>query len=75
MKNILITGGSGFIGSTLINELFSLMMSKSSDFKLINLDRLDYCARIDNFNSGVREDSRYKLFNEIYMIQISLILF
>ena len=49
MKNILITGGSGFIGSTLINELFSLMMSKSS-----------YCARIDNVNSGVREDSRYK---------------
>ena len=44
MKNILITGGCGFIGSAFLNH----MLPKYPNLKFINLDKLDYCAREKN---------------------------
>ena len=38
MKNILICGGSGFIGSNFIKSLIN------SNYKIINLDLLTYAA-------------------------------
>ena len=38
-KNILITGGSGFIGFNLIIELL-----KTTNYKIFNLDKLSYSS-------------------------------
>jgi len=43
-KNILITGGAGFIGSHLIR----LFVNKYSDYKIINLDELTYAGNLEN---------------------------
>ena len=44
MKNVLVTGGCGFIGSAFLNY----MLPKYPDTRFINLDKLDYCAREKN---------------------------
>uniref|UniRef100_A0A6C0ESK1 NAD(P)-binding domain-containing protein n=1 Tax=viral metagenome TaxID=1070528 RepID=A0A6C0ESK1_9ZZZZ len=56
MKNILITGGCGFIGSNFINYFFQL-----SDSKIINLDAMYYCANEQNINKEITESHRYTL--------------
>jgi len=43
-KNILITGGAGFIGSHLIR----LMVNKYPDYRIINLDALTYAGNLEN---------------------------
>ena len=43
-KNILITGGAGFIGSNFIKYF----LQKNSDTKVINLDKLTYAGDISN---------------------------
>jgi dTDP-glucose 4,6-dehydratase len=42
MKNILITGGAGFIGSHLVKYL----VKKYKDYNIINLDKLTYASNI-----------------------------
>ncbi len=44
MKNILVTGGCGFIGSNFVNYL----TSKFPNFNVINIDALYYCASLNN---------------------------
>ena len=44
MKNILITGGAGFIGSHLVK----LMVKKYPDYRIINLDALTYAGNLAN---------------------------
>jgi len=44
MKNLLVTGGSGFIGSNFIRH----MLGKYPDYKIINLDKLTYAGNLDN---------------------------
>ncbi|MCF6269615.1 MAG: dTDP-glucose 4,6-dehydratase [Melioribacteraceae bacterium] len=44
MKNILVTGGAGFIGSNFINHL----LEKRDDLKIINLDSLTYAGNLEN---------------------------
>lgn len=43
-KNILITGGAGFIGSHLVR----LMVNKYPDYHIINLDVLTYAGNLEN---------------------------
>ncbi len=43
-KNILITGGAGFIGSHLVR----LMVNKYPDYRIINLDALTYAGNLEN---------------------------
>jgi dTDP-glucose 4,6-dehydratase len=43
MKNILVTGGAGFIGSNFINHMLS-----SYDYNIINLDALTYAGNLEN---------------------------
>lgn len=54
MKNILITGGAGFIGSNFIK----LMHEWHSDYHLINLDALTYAGNLENLK-GIEDNSNY----------------
>jgi len=44
MKNILVTGGAGFIGSNFIK----FMLDKHPDYKIINVDALTYAGNLEN---------------------------
>lgn len=44
MKNILITGGAGFIGSHLVK----LFVTKYSNYNIINIDSLTYAGNLNN---------------------------
>jgi dTDP-glucose 4,6-dehydratase len=43
-KNILITGGAGFIGSHVVR----LFVNKYPDYKIVNLDKLTYAGNLEN---------------------------
>ena len=44
MKNILITGGAGFIGSHVVR----LFLNKYPDYTIYNLDKLTYAGNLEN---------------------------
>ncbi|MEN8194875.1 MAG: GDP-mannose 4,6-dehydratase, partial [Bacteroidota bacterium] len=48
MKNILVTGGAGFIGSNFINHL----LSKRDDLNIINVDSLTYAGNLENLKQS-----------------------
>ena len=43
-KNILITGGAGFIGSHLVR----LFVNKYPKYQIINMDKLTYAGNLEN---------------------------
>ena len=51
---ILVTGGLGFIGSNFIRHI----LSKYSDYKIINLDKVTYAANFDNLK-GMEKNKNY----------------
>ncbi len=54
MKNYLVTGGAGFIGSNFIIYL----LKNYKDIKIVNLDKLTYAGNLDNL-TDIENDSRY----------------
>ncbi len=54
MKNILVTGGAGFIGSNFVRY----MLNKHKDYKIINLDLLTYAGNIKSLDD-VKNNSKY----------------
>ena len=54
MKNLLVTGGCGFIGSNFINYIF-----EKNKYKVINLDNMYYCADEKNVNEEIRNSEKY----------------
>ncbi len=54
MKNILVTGGAGFIGSNFVIH----MLNKYENYKIIVYDKLTYAGNLDNL-LGVSDDKRY----------------
>ena len=55
IKNLLVTGGCGFIGSNFINYF----LVKYSNIKVINIDALYYCANEHNINESIRNSEQY----------------
>ena len=55
MRNILVTGGAGFIGSNFI----PYFLDKYENYKIINLDSLTYAGNLENLKE-VENSSRYK---------------
>lgn len=54
MKNILVTGGAGFIGSNYINYI----LQERDDYTIVNLDKLTYAGNLENLK-GSEENNRY----------------
>ena len=55
-KNVLITGGAGFIGSHLVK----LFVEKYPDYNIINLDALTYAGNLESLRS-IESSKNYKL--------------
>lgn len=55
MKNLLITGGAGFIGSHVVR----LFVNKYPDYLIINLDKLTYAGNLENLKD-IENRSNYK---------------
>src|SRR5215204_5057914 len=54
MKNLLVTGGAGFIGSNFIPYI----LSKDNDYHVVNLDSLTYAGDLANLGE-VAGNERY----------------
>ena len=54
MKKVIVTGGSGFIGSNLVNFLIK------KKYFVINIDKLTYSS--NNYSDKTRGSKNYKLF-------------
>ena len=70
MKNILITGGAGFIGSHVVR----CFVNKYPDYNIFNLDALTYAGNLENLKD-IDSKSNYKFLNgditdEIYIDKI-----
>ncbi len=61
-RNILITGGAGFIGSHVVR----LFVNKYPEYKIINLDALTYAGNLENL-SDVDQSSNY-LFEKVNIL-------
>lgn len=59
MKNILITGGAGFIGSHLVR----LMVNKYPQYRIINLDALTYAGNLENLRD-IENETHYTFIKE-----------
>ncbi len=56
MRNVLVTGGAGFIGSNFIRYILD---NQKDIALLVNLDLLTYAGNLENLK-GVENDSRYR---------------
>lgn len=60
-KNVLVTGGAGFIGSNFVRYL----MDRYPEYNIVVIDQLTYAGHIDNlpsqFDESKQDNSQYKL--------------
>ena len=56
LKNILVTGGCGFIGANFIR----LVRERWPHARIVNLDKLTYAGNPENL-AGIAEDARYRM--------------
>ena len=54
MKNIIVTGGAGFIGSNFVKYI----LKENSDVNIINVDKLTYAGNLENLKD-LENNSRY----------------
>jgi len=55
MKQILITGGAGFIGSNFIRHI----LGKYDSYRVLNLDKLTYCGNLENLKD-ISKNKNYR---------------
>jgi dTDP-glucose 4,6-dehydratase len=55
MKNILVTGGAGFIGSNFVHY----MLNKYTDYTIVNFDSLTYAGNLENL-TAVQHHPNYR---------------
>ena len=55
MKNILVTGGAGFIGSNFVR----MALAEHPDCAVVNLDKLTYAGNLENL-AGIEGNERYR---------------
>ena len=55
MRNLLVTGGAGFIGSNFVHY----MLKKYGDYRIVVYDKLTYAGRIENLQPAAA-DPRYR---------------
>ena len=53
MKNILVTGGAGFIGSNYINQT----LEEKEDYNIINFDKLTYAGNLENLKISEKKNN------------------
>ena len=61
MKNILVTGGAGFIGSNFINYI----LNKRDDYFIVNLDKLTYAGNLENLKPSEKEKNYHFIKGDI----------
>ena len=54
MKNVIVTGGAGFIGSNFVRYI----LNRNDEVNVINVDKLTYAGNLENLQ-GLEENSRY----------------
>ncbi|MCD6520239.1 MAG: GDP-mannose 4,6-dehydratase, partial [Anaerolineae bacterium] len=54
MRNLLVTGGAGFIGSNFVRYI----LRKYPDYRVVVYDKLTYAGNLDNLKD-VADDPRY----------------
>ena len=75
MKNIIITGGAGFIGSHVVREF----VKNNPESKIINLDALTYAGNLENLKDIENQpnyefikaditDAKYILDNHLHLL-------
>jgi dTDP-glucose 4,6-dehydratase len=65
MKNILITGGAGFIGSHVVR----LFVTKYPEHKIVNLDALTYAGNLENL-SDIDQSANY-IFEKVNILDVA----
>ena len=54
MKNVIVTGGAGFIGSNFVRHI----LERNKEIRVINVDKLTYAGNLENLK-GLENDKRY----------------
>ncbi|MCP5096809.1 MAG: NAD-dependent epimerase/dehydratase family protein, partial [Chloroflexi bacterium] len=58
MKNLMVTGGAGFIGSNFVHY----MLKMHENYNIISYDKLTYAGNLDNVKS-IEDNPRYHFVN------------